>query len=91
MYYEELEKIEDIAKQLINEKYEKGCFKCTASYDQNIDCIKILLNGYNNDDLSQRHYADYNITVSLYENCVDKESCIKNAIEYMMTNFYNFE
>ena len=91
MYYEELEKIEDIAKQLINEKYEKGYFKCTASYDQNIDCIKILLNGYNNDDLSQRYYADYNITVSLYENCVDKESCIKSAIEYMMANFYNFK
>ena len=91
MYYEELEKIEYIAKQLINEKYEKGCFKCTASYIQNLDCIKILLNGYKQDNLKQRYYADYNITASIYENCVDKELCIKSIIEYMMANFYNFK
>ena len=91
MYYEELEKIEDIAKQLINEKYEKGCFKCTASYIQNLDYIKILLIGYKKDNLKQRYYADYNITASIYENCVDKELCIKSIIEYMMANFYNFK
>ena len=91
MYYEELEKMEDIAKQLINEKYEKGYFKCTASYDQILDCIKILLNGYKKDDSSQRYYADYNIPVSIYENCEDKESCIKSIIVYMMTKFYNFK
>lgn len=91
MYYEELEKIEDIAKQLINEKYEKGCFKCTASYIPNLDCIKILLIGYKQDNLKQRYYTDYNITFSIYENCVDKESCIKSIIDYMMTEFYNFK
>ena len=91
MYYEELEKIEDIAKQLINEKYEKGHFKCTASYIQNLDCIKILLIGYKKDNLKQRYYADYNITASIYENCVNKELCIKSIIEYMMANFYNFK
>ena len=88
MYYEELEKIEDIAKQLIN---EKGCFKCTASYIQNLDCIRILLNGYKKDNLKQRYCAYYNITVSIYEKCVNKESCIKSIIEYMMDNFYNFK
>ena len=91
MYYEELEKIEDIAKQLINEKCEKGYVKCTASYIQNLDCIKILLIGYKNDNLKQRYYADYNIPVSIYENCVNKESCIKSIIEYMIANFYNFK
>lgn len=91
MYYEELEKIEDIAKQLINEKCEKGYVKCTASYIQNLDCIKILLIGYKKDNLKQRYYADYNITVSMYENCVNKELCIKSIIEYMMANFYNFK
>lgn len=91
MYYEELEKIEDIAKQLIKEKYEKGYFQCTASYIQDLDCIKISLNGYKKDDLSQRYNTNYNIAVSIYERCGNKESYIKSVIEYVMFKSYNFK
>ena len=90
MYYEELVKIEDIAKQLIKENYKKGCFECAASYVRKFDCIRIKVRGYKKDDYSQRYLANYEIPVSIYEGRENKESYIKNVIEYIMLKSFNF-
>lgn len=91
MYYKELEKIEDIAKQLIKEKYEKGYFECSASYVQKFDCVSIKVRGYKKDDYSQRYLANYEFPVSTYERVENKESYIKNVIEYVMFKSFNFK
>ena len=85
------QQIEEIVEKLIKEKYEKGYFQCMASYVRDLDCIKILLNGYKKDDLSKRYNTNCLISVSMYERLENKESYIKNVIEHTMCEYYNFK
>lgn len=85
MYYEELEKIEDELRKELEEKYSWGLFKCNVSYIQDLDSIKITLNGYRKDNKLERYLYYYVIAASEYENLKCNFSDILKA---MINKYY---